>query len=80
MRQILTLLFLVFVFFGWHSKQVVELKLPGKQPVKEKVVPKDQDTTTIVEEFTPIDIKESDNVIKEGTPQSDNSNTTGQNN
>lgn len=40
MRQILTLLFLVFVFFGCTPKQVVELKLPGKQPVKEKVVPK----------------------------------------
>lgn len=78
MRQILTLLFLVFVFFGCTPKQVVELKLPDKQPIKEKVVPKNQDTTTIVEEFTPIDIKESDNVIKESTPQSDNSNTTGQ--
>lgn len=77
MRQILTLLLLVFVFFGCTPKQVVELKLPGKQPVKEKVVPKDQDTISIVEEFTPIDIKESDNIIKEGTPQSDNSNTTG---
>lgn len=78
MRQILTLLLLVFVFFGCTPKQVVELKLPGKQPVKEKVVPKDQDTISIVEEFTPIDIKESDNIIKEGTPQSDNSNTTGE--
>lgn len=70
MRHILTLLLFVFVFFGCTQKQVVELKMPNKNPapkVVKPVVPKDEDTVTVVEEFVPIDIKESDTTIKETT-------------
>lgn len=69
-RHILTLLLFVFVFFGCTQKQVVELKMPNKNPAPKVVkpaVPKDEDTVTVVEEFVPIDIKESDTTIKETT-------------
>lgn len=70
MKHILTLLLLVFVFLGCTPKQVVELKMPNKNPAPKVVkptVPKDEDTVTVVEEFVPIDIKESDSTIKETT-------------
>ncbi len=67
MRQILALLMVFFVFWGCAPKKVVEIKLPAKtQKVVEK--PKDDDTVSVVEEFVPVDIKESDNKIKEVTP------------
>lgn len=70
MKQLLALLFLVFVFFGCTQKQVVEIRMPNKTPVAPKVakpVQKDEDTVTVVEEFVPVDIKESDTTIKETT-------------
>ena len=67
MRQILALLMVFFVFWGCAPKKVVEIKLPAKtQKVAEK--PKDEDSVSVVEEFVPVDIKESDNKIKEVTP------------
>lgn len=63
MRQIFTLILFVFIFFGCTPKQVVELKLPNKNKIEKVVKPavqKDEDSVTVVEEFVPIDIKESD--------------------
>ncbi len=63
MRQIFTLILFAFVFFGCTQKQVVELKLPNKNKIQKVVkptVPKEEDSVTVVEEFVPIDIKESD--------------------
>ena len=65
MKQIITLLILVFVFFGCTPKQIVQLKLPEKKEkiadiktkkVKPVVV---DEPATILEKLTPIDIKES---------------------
>ncbi|PUE67410.1 hypothetical protein [Arcobacter lacus] len=58
MRQLLTLLFVVFVFLGCNQKQVVQLKMPNQNksvPTKVK-----EDKTTVVEEFI-----SNDSIIKE---------------
>ncbi len=67
MKQILALFVVVFVFFGCTQKQVVELKLPGKNKIEKKVPQKavEEDTVTVVEEFVPVEIKEDK--IKEET-------------
>lgn len=63
MRQIIVVLLLAFVFFGCNQKQVVQLKMPGQnkivkqQPVVKQV---DEDTVTVVEEFTPVEVLETD--------------------
>jgi hypothetical protein len=63
LRQIITLLILVFVFFGCNQKQSVQLQLPQKKgtvkEVKIKEPKKSTETISIVEEILPIDIKES---------------------
>ncbi|QKF73642.1 hypothetical protein AFAEC_1484 [Aliarcobacter faecis] len=66
MRQLLVLLFVAFAFLGCNQKQVVQLKMPGqKAPVVQQSTPKqvDEDKITVVEEFTPVEIMETD--IKE---------------
>lgn len=63
MRQILVLLFIVFAFLGCNQKQVVQLKMPGKQaPVVQAAKPQvvDEDKTTVIEEFTPVEVFETD--------------------
>jgi hypothetical protein len=63
LKQIITLLILVFVFFGCNQKQSVQLQLPQKKgtvkEVKIKEPKKSTETISIVEEILPIDIKES---------------------
>ncbi|BAK72873.1 MAG: hypothetical protein RBQ84_09220 [Arcobacter sp.] len=76
MKQILALILFVFVFFGCTQKQVVELKLPNKNKIEKQVQKEkkvEEDSVTVVEEFTPIDIKESD--IKEETIPNGSMNT-----
>ncbi|QDM00973.1 hypothetical protein [Aliarcobacter butzleri] len=58
MKQLLTLLFVAFVFLGCNQKQVVQLKMPNQNksvPTKVK-----EDKTTVVEEFI-----SNDSIIKE---------------
>ncbi|MCT7583789.1 hypothetical protein N5U55_06680 [Aliarcobacter butzleri] len=58
MKQLLTLLFIAFVFLGCNQKQVVQLKMPNQNksvPTKVK-----EDKTTVVEEFI-----SNDSIIKE---------------
>jgi len=76
LKQILALFVVVFVFFGCTQKQVVELKLPGKNKIEKKVPQKavEEDTVTVVEEFVPIEIKEDK--IKEETIPSGTMNDT----
>jgi hypothetical protein len=64
LRQIVTLLIFIFVFFGCTQKQTVPLKLPqNKEKVsqikiqKEKAIP---ETPTVIEGLKPIDIKVSE--------------------
>ncbi|MBU0924455.1 hypothetical protein KKG81_06170 [bacterium] len=65
MKQIITLLLLVFVFFGCTPKQTVELKLPGKKEritdlnIKKEKPLEVTDSSTVIEKLTPIDIKET---------------------
>lgn len=65
MKQIITLLLLVFVFFGCTPKQTVELKLPGKKEritdlnIKKEKPVEVTDSSTVIEKLTPIDIKET---------------------
>jgi len=76
LKQILALILFVFVFFGCTQKQVVELKLPNKNKIEKQVQKEkkvEEDSVTVVEEFTPIDIKESD--IKEETIPNGSMNT-----
>lgn len=75
LRQILALTIFAFLFFGCTQKQVVELKLPSKDKVEKKVVQDkkvEEDGVTIIEELVPIDIQESDNIIEENIPVSEN--------
>lgn len=63
MRQIIVAIVFAFVFFGCTEKQVVQLKMPGQQQQQQiqtqpKVV--DEDKTTVVEEFQPIEVFETD--------------------
>lgn len=63
MKQLLVLIFVVFAFLGCNQKQVVQLKMPGqKAPVAQKAVPKqvEEDKVTVVEEFTPVEVLETD--------------------
>ena len=65
MRQIITLLILVFVFFGCVQKQTVPLKLPQtKEKVNEIKIKKEKPSTEVItpviEGLKPIDIKVSD--------------------
>jgi hypothetical protein len=58
LKQLLTLLFVAFVFLGCNQKQVVQLKMPNQNksvPTKVK-----EDKTTVVEEFI-----SNDSIIKE---------------
>ena len=65
MRQIITLLILVLVFFGCVQKQTVPLKLPQtKEKVNEIKIKKEKPSTEVItpviEGLKPIDIKVSD--------------------
>lgn len=65
MKQIITLLILVFVFFGCVQKQTVPLKLPQtKEKVNEIKIKKEKPSTEVItpviEGLKPIDIKVSD--------------------
>ena len=60
MKQIIALAVLVFLFFGCTPKQSVQLKMPNKQNntyVKPTIK---EDKKTVVQEFEPMDIVESD--------------------
>jgi hypothetical protein len=82
LKQIVTLLILIFVFFGCTPKQTVQLKLPQKkEKITEMKIEKDKvivdDSITIIEEFKPIDIKEStgsENLTDASTQINDESN------
>ncbi len=63
MKQIIALMVLVFLFFGCTPKQKVQLKMPNQQnsyvkPTKQ--TPIREDKKTVVQEFEPMDIIESD--------------------
>ncbi len=63
MKQIIALMVLVFLFFGCTPKQKVQLKMPNQQnsyvkPTKQ--APIREDKKTVVQEFEPMDIIESD--------------------
>ena len=63
MKQIIALMVLVFLFFGCTPKQKVQLKMPNQQnsyvkPTKQ--APLREDKKTVVQEFEPMDIIESD--------------------
>ena len=61
MKQIIALFALVFLFFGCTPKQSVQLKMPNKQNntyVKPTTIKEDK--KTVVQEFEPMDIVESD--------------------
>ena len=63
MKQIIAVLTLVFLFFGCAGKPTVELKLPKNNQSVKKVEKKKADKVdniTVVEEFKPIEIKETD--------------------
>jgi hypothetical protein len=60
LKQIIALAVLVFLFFGCTPKQSVQLKMPNKQNntyVKPTIK---EDKKTVVQEFEPMDIVESD--------------------
>ena len=66
MKQIITIIALVFLFFGCTPKQVVELKLPQKKdsttqikPKKEKAPVVVNESITVIEEHKPDDIRET---------------------
>ncbi len=66
MKQIITIIALVFLFFGCTPKQVVELKLPQKKdsttqikPKKEKAPVVVNESITVIEELKPDDIRET---------------------
>ncbi len=64
MKQIIALAVLVFLFFGCTPKQSVQLKMPNKQNntyVKPTIK---EDKKTVVQEFEPMDIVESDSKDK----------------
>ncbi|WP_368030805.1 hypothetical protein [Arcobacter sp. s6] len=69
MRQIITLLILVFVFFGCTQKQTVPLKLPqsqNKEKVSEIKIKQEKpivESTPVIEGLKPIDIKVSEGTL-----------------
>uniref|UniRef100_UPI0040486412 hypothetical protein n=1 Tax=Aliarcobacter sp. TaxID=2321116 RepID=UPI0040486412 len=64
MKQIFTIIFFTLLFFGCTPKQTVELKVPqnNQKLIKNENKPISEDSITIIEEFSPIDIKESANL------------------
>ena len=61
MKQIIALFALVFLFFGCTPKQSVQLKMPNKQNNSyAKPTTIKEDKKTVVQEFEPMDIVESD--------------------
>ena len=58
MKQILSSLILVFLFFGCTPKQTIELKTPQKKdPTSEIIIGEEitpDDTITIIEEYEPL--------------------------
>src|SRR5574344_1288260 len=62
MRQIVVAIVFAFLFFGCTPKQVVQLKMPGQQQTQVQTQPKvvDEDKTTVVEEFAPMEVFETD--------------------
>jgi hypothetical protein len=64
LKQIAILSILTIVFIGCNQKQVVELKLPPQYQTNKVIEVKKEKTeennNTIVEEFVPMDIIESD--------------------
>lgn len=80
MKQILTLIALVFLFFGCVPKQIIELKIPQKKDstvIKNNIPSVKDDSVNIIEEFEPNDIKEvkPDEII-DVTPEYQSSNET----
>lgn len=80
MKQIITIIALVFLFFGCTPKQVVELKLPQKKdsttqikPKKEKAPVVVNESITVIEELKPDDIRETkpDEIIDVTPPIND---------
>ncbi len=73
MRQIITLLILIFVFFGCVQKQTVPLKLPqNKEKVSELKIKKEKplvDVTPVIEGLKPIDIKVSEGSLPDNNTQ-----------
>lgn len=62
MRNIILALFFAFLFFGCTPKQVVQLKMPGQEQQQIQTKPQvvDEDKTTVVEEFVPVEVFETD--------------------
>jgi hypothetical protein len=73
LRQIITLLILIFVFFGCVQKQTVPLKLPqNKEKVSELKIKKEKplvDVTPVIEGLKPIDIKVSEGSLPDNNTQ-----------
>ena len=71
MKQIITLLILIFVFFGCTQKQTVPLKLPqNKEKVTELKIKKEKAITEaapVIEGLKPIDIKVSEGTLPDSS-------------
>lgn len=61
MKQILTTLILIFLFFGCTPKQTIEIKPPQDKDQIGEILqkPEPEDTITIFEKFEPLDIEET---------------------
>lgn len=71
MKQIITLLILIFVFFGCTQKQTVPLKLPqNKEKVTELKIKKEKaiaEVAPVIEGLKPIDIKVSEGTLPDSS-------------
>ena len=71
MKQIITLLILIFVFFGCAQKQTVPLKLPqNKEKVTELKIKKEKaiaEVAPVIEGLKPIDIKVSEGTLPDSS-------------
>ena len=71
MKQIVTLLILIFVFFGCTQKQTVPLKLPqNKEKVTELKIKKEKaiaEVAPVIEGLKPIDIKVSEGTLPDSS-------------
>ncbi|MBP9615791.1 MAG: hypothetical protein KBD88_02090 [Aliarcobacter sp.] len=71
MKQIITLLILIFVFFGCTQKQTVPLKLPqNKEKVTELKIKKEKaiaEAAPVIEGLKPIDIKVSEGTLPDSS-------------
>jgi hypothetical protein len=71
LKQIITLLILIFVFFGCTQKQTVPLKLPqNKEKVTELKIKKEKaiaESAPVIEGLKPIDIKVSDGTLPDSS-------------